>query len=171
MAGELDNNKSSGLPAQDSPRGSIAASIDDKGRLRIPAEYVEYIRSLGDDKVFVTGLDRETARVYPLSVWRKNEAQMNSYGDGDRETAAMMRALALVSQKTGVESAIDGNGRVSISPLLRDLMGFAPKSSVHMTFVQGAFDLETDVVAQRKLQANLDLLMDGMSLLRAKGIK
>lgn len=155
----------------DPPRcGSLEATIDEKGRLRIPAQYVKYINSLGDTKVFVTCVNRETARVYPMSVWKLNEARLRSTPSTPEEAAAM-QAFEKLTNYTGGESDIDGNGRVSLPQKLRDVMGMAPKSSAHMTFFKGAFDLETDVVVQRKMNASLDMLVDGLPALHASGIR
>jgi DNA-binding transcriptional regulator/RsmH inhibitor MraZ len=157
--------------APEPPRcGSLEATIDDKGRLRIPAQYVKYINSIGDTTVFVTCVNRETARVYPMSVWRGNEAQLGNKPATALEAAALT-AFEKLAQYTGAESEIDGNGRVLLPLKLREMMGMAPKSSAHMTFFKGAFDLETDAVVQRKLNASLDLLVDGLPLLHASGIR
>ncbi len=156
--------------APEPPRcGSLEATIDDKGRLRIPAQYVKYISSLGDTKVFITCVNRDTARVYPMSVWKANEAQLRNKPASPQEAAALT-AFEKLAQYTGGESEVDGNGRVSLPSKLRDMMGMAPKSSAHMTFFKGAFDLETDAVVQRKLNASLDLLVEGLPLLHASGI-
>lgn len=155
----------------DPPRcGSVEATIDDKGRLRIPAQYVQYIHSLGDTKVFVTCVNRETARVYPLSVWRRNEALFQTIR-GDKESATMVAALEKLASYTGAESVIDSNGRVPLTQNLRDMMGMQPKTSAHMTFFKNAFDLETSAVVQRKLNSSLDVLVDGLAVLHANGIR
>lgn len=155
---------------QEPPRDTQEASIDEKGRLRIPAPYVRYIESLGDTSVFVTGVDRETARVYPMSVWRKNEAKMKDF-QGDREAQAHMAQFAKLSQYLGRMSEIDNNGRVWLSQALRDLLGFQLKSIAHLSYFDDAFDLETDAVVKRKRQEYMDALVGGMPLLRSLGIK
>ena len=90
-----DEGASSGqvVSPQEPPRcGSLEATIDDKGRLRIPTQYVKYINSLGDTKVFITCVNRETARVYPMSVWKINEVQFRNATPA-REDAALMQAF------------------------------------------------------------------------------
>ena len=104
-----------------------------------------------------------------MSVWKANEAQLRNKPATPQEAAALT-AFEKLAQYTGGESDIDGNGRVSLPQKMRDMMGMAPKSSAHMTFFKGAFDLETDAVVQRKLNASLDLLVDGLPLLHSSGI-
>lgn len=115
-------------------------------------------------------VNRETARVYPMSVWKLNEALLRGT-PASTESAAALLAFEKLTSYTGGESDIDGNGRVSLPQKLRDAMGMNPKTSAHMTFFKGAFDLETDAVVQRKMNANLDLLVDGLALLHASGIR
>ena len=48
------------------PPHSIAqARVDDKGRLKLPSEFLEYLKKQGVDKVFITTLDRELATNLP----------------------------------------------------------------------------------------------------------
>ena len=64
------------------PPHSIAqARVDEKGRLKLPSEFLEYLKKLGVDKVFITTLDRELARIYPISVWKANENFFANAGD------------------------------------------------------------------------------------------
>ena len=170
MAVEGENSDQTGSALEPPRCGSLEATIDDKSRLRIPAQYVKYINSIGDTTVFVTCVNRETARVYPMSVWRRNEAMFRETPTTPQEVA-VRTAFEKLAQYTGAESEIDGNGRVLLPQKLREMMGITPKSSAHMTFFKGAFDLETDAVVQRKLNASMDLLVDGLPLLHASGIR
>jgi len=45
--------------------------MDDKGRLRLPTEILKYLGGIKD--FYITRADRETARIYPISVWTANE--------------------------------------------------------------------------------------------------
>ena len=83
----------------------------------------------------------------------------------------MVAALEKLASYTGAESVIDSNGRVPLTQNLRDMMGMQPKTSAHMTFFKNAFDLETSAVVQRKLNSSLDVLVDGLAVLHANGIR
>jgi DNA-binding transcriptional regulator/RsmH inhibitor MraZ len=157
--------------APEPPRsGCLEATIDDKGRLRIPAQYVKYINSLGDTTVFSACADGETGRVYPMKVWRENETRL-SERPASAEEAAAREEFEWVVRATGGESEIDGNGRISLPPKVREVLGITPKSSVHMMFVDGAFDLLTDVVMQRTLSARLAAMAQKRPVLKASGIR
>ena len=55
------------------PRGSHAATVDEKGRLKLPAPFKRYVESFGEKRVFVTSLDLRTVGIYPTAVWREVE--------------------------------------------------------------------------------------------------
>ena len=86
------------------PPHSIAqARVDEKGRLKLPAEFLEYLKKLGVDKVFITTLDRQLARIYPISVWKANENLFADAGDlaETRKTWPMSRkSLAAIRKST-----------------------------------------------------------------------
>ena len=55
------------------PRGFHGARVDEKGRLKLPSVFQQYLKSLGEETVFITTLDMSTLRIYPISLWKQNE--------------------------------------------------------------------------------------------------
>jgi MraZ protein len=96
------------------PRGSYPARVDDKGRLKLPVAFQEYLRAQGS-KVFITSVDTITARVYPLPVWEANEDLFLEAG----EDSELFDDLKLVADHYGSDGELDGQGRVLIHPELR----------------------------------------------------
>ena len=47
------------------PRGIYPAKVDDKGRLKLPADFHRYLTEIGATKVFVTSFDERVGRIYP----------------------------------------------------------------------------------------------------------
>jgi MraZ protein len=106
-------------PAPSEPPLSIEqASVDDKGRLKLPAKIVEYLTALGITRVFITTLDFDQVRLYPLSLWKVNEEIFSNAG----EHAGEMEELALVAKNFGGEAEIDKSGRVLLPEPLRKRM-------------------------------------------------
>ena len=86
------------------PPHSIAqASVDDKGRLKLPAEFVTYLKAVDGVKVFITTLDFRQVRIYPLPVWKRNA----SLFDDAAENAGAAERVML-----GVEKAIGAADQV-----------------------------------------------------------
>lgn len=99
-------------------RGGEVVSVDDKGRMKIPARFVDLMRqaSAGDDRrVFITSLDGSTVRVYPLRAWEAIEARLQTVAPTDEDAELFARTV----NYWGRESQIDAAGRVLLPSLLR----------------------------------------------------
>jgi len=97
------------------PRGMYPARLDDKGRLKLPAEFQRYLAGLPEKKLFVTSTDRHMATVYPIAIWRENE---NLFAT-NRENPKVSKRVWFTSQELGSEAEMDAQGRVQFSPELR----------------------------------------------------
>jgi MraZ protein len=96
-------------------RGNHSAKIDDKGRLKVPAEFRGLIEEKYGPKVFVTSLDGEFVRIYPMPVWEAIEARLAAMPSTDTRK----RFLHVVNYY-GQSGELDGQGRVLVHPRLRD---------------------------------------------------
>ena len=102
------------------PPHSIAqASVDEKGRLKLPAEFLEYLEALKVTKVFITPFDLRQARIYPMRVWDVNVALFQNSG----ENAAAAERLAFLAKVYGGDAEIDKSGRVLLPAKLREALG------------------------------------------------
>ena len=64
---------------------ALAATVDEKGRLKIPTDALE--RSTDGLKVFITAPDLREIRVYPIHVWEYN---LNLMGNASGNAAAAL---------------------------------------------------------------------------------
>jgi len=140
-------------PKIEAPRGMYPARLDDKGRMKLPAVFQEYFQSLaqaGEKKLFVTSLDRNTAQIYPPSVWRENEEFFFGYKD-DPELA---ENVAFTANELGSESEMDGQGRITFSPELRRELKIE-NQPVHIYSFKGHIEvLSEEIFLQRKGKAS-----------------
>ena len=97
-------------------RGSASARIDDKGRLKIPTQFRGLVRDQTGAEVFVTSLTGECVRIYPMNVWLAVEQKVLEMPSN---LPARLKFLDRVNFY-GLEGELDGQGRVVISPLLRE---------------------------------------------------
>jgi MraZ protein len=100
------------------PRGIFAARVDEKGRLKLPADLREYLLAFGDRTVFITSLDLVTARIYTNEIWEFNQNLLNGCKD-DMETAD---DVVFGANDIGGDSGIDDQGRVLIPQELRQTL-------------------------------------------------
>ncbi len=98
-------------------RGHATARVDDKGRLKIPAEFLDpFVGLCGTDRrTFVTSLDGRMVVVYPLPVWEEHEAKLAAMPGTHPLVVKYLRTVSY----WGKETPVDGAGRILIHPLLR----------------------------------------------------
>ena len=89
--------------------------MDEKGRLKIPAAFLEELKGYGD-QFYVTSETGETARIYPMKVWEEIEAKLSRLSSHNRTKEKFLTWTNYYGQ--AVE--IDGQGRVLIPPVLRE---------------------------------------------------
>lgn len=109
-------------------RGHAMAKVDDKGRLKIPAEFQQaFLEQCGDSRrTFVTSLDGKRVRIYPLTVWLDHETKMAQLPKTDPDLAH----YSTVVNFWGKETPIDNHGRLLIHPMLRAKAGIQKDVSV-----------------------------------------
>jgi MraZ protein len=104
-----------GLPMPEPPLSIAQARVDDKGRLKLPAEFAGYLKDIGVNKVFVTTVDLELVRIYPTSLWNANEILAENAGELKED----VDDLVYLAKFYGGNSDIDPQGRVLIPAELR----------------------------------------------------
>jgi MraZ protein len=97
-------------------RGSSPARIDDKGRLKVPTMFRGVIQDVQGPDVFITSLTGACVRIYPMPVWLDIERKLTEVSANH---PSVLKFLDRVNYY-GQTSELDGQGRVVISPLLRD---------------------------------------------------
>jgi MraZ protein len=110
-----ESGQTGGTASVDAPRGVLSARVDEKGRLKLPSAIVQYLDGFGERKVFVTTLNVKTARIYPISVWKRAEASLEESG----EDSDVRDDIAFVANHYGADDEIDGQGRVLVPTELR----------------------------------------------------
>lgn len=97
-------------------RGNQPATVDGKGRIRVPTSFRSQIQERWGDEFFLTSLDGNNVLAYPIPIWAEIEERI------DRVPAmnpARQKFLKRVNYYGHVTS-MDKQGRVLIPPLLRD---------------------------------------------------
>jgi len=96
-------------------RGNYLATVDEKGRVKIPVDFLAELRKVGG-KFYVTSHSGDHARVYPLKEWDKIEkklARFSSYEPSKRKFLERTNYYGQVVE-------VDGQGRILIPPVLRE---------------------------------------------------
>jgi len=137
------------------PPHSIAqAKIDDKGRLKLPSESLEWCKKSSVVNVFVTTMDKKTVRIYTITLWKSTLNLL----EGPGENAKAGAELARIAKYYGGDAEIDVQGRILIPATLRTVMGLGSEP-VCLEHVKGRIDFTKKTVHDALLQAaesNLD---------------
>ena len=97
-------------------RGSAAAKIDAKGRLKVPTEFRRLLDERYGPEVFVTSVDGTSALLYPLTVWEGVEARLAAMPSTERVKRRFLERVNYFGQQL----KIDGQGRLLMPHLLRE---------------------------------------------------
>ncbi|HLJ74638.1 MAG TPA: division/cell wall cluster transcriptional repressor MraZ [Thermoanaerobaculia bacterium] len=101
--------------------GHAPARVDDKGRLKIPADFRKLIEEKYGADCFITSIDGERAMVYPMAVWYDFQARLAKVPTTSTAKSKLLERVNYFGQP----SAIDAQGRVLVPSILREVAGIA----------------------------------------------
>jgi len=127
-------------------RGSHLTRLDDKGRLKMPAEYKRLAdEKYSSSKFYITSRDGKSAYVYPIQEWETIERKLVALPSFN---ASKQKLLKLTSYY-GQEVEFDNQGRLLLPAVLRESAGLKGEVSVagRLTYleVQNADALREEV--------------------------
>src|SRR6202451_3910830 len=94
-------------------RGNYLATVDEKGRLKIPADFLADLRKSGT-KFYVTSTKGDRAAIYPLKAWEEIEKKLAKLST---HNVAKQKFLSRTNYY-GQVVEVDGSGRILIPPVL-----------------------------------------------------
>jgi MraZ protein len=97
-------------------RGSAQATVDDKGRLKIPTDFRRQLEERWGSELFITSLDGTSAFIYPLPVWEEIETKLLAMPSTHPVRERYLERVNYFGQ----QARTDPQGRVSIPPILRE---------------------------------------------------
>lgn len=96
-------------------RGNYPAKVDEKGRLKIPADFLEALREFGE-RFYVTSENGDYVRLYPMKVWSEIEEKLARLSSHNRTKQKFLTRANYFGQVVDM----DRQGRVLIPPILRE---------------------------------------------------
>ena len=154
------------LAMAEPPHSIAQASVDEKGRLKLPSEFLEYLEALKVTKVFITTFDQRQARIYPIEVWKVNEALFENSGDH----AGAAERLALLAKAYGGDAEIDKSGRVLLPAKLREALGLE-KQPVCLDVYHGRINVVSKKIHDERMQLAQASMSEDLKTLEKLGLK
>jgi MraZ protein len=102
-------------------RGSSVTKIDAKGRLKLPSDFRRVLEETWGRDVFVTSVRGEVAQLFPLPVWESIESRLLALPATDRTRQRFLQRVNYFGQ----QGRLDAQGRLVVSPILREAAGVA----------------------------------------------
>ncbi len=117
-------------------RGNHPTRVDEKGRLKIPAEFKREVDEKYGSQFFITSVDGERAQVWPMPEWQKQEEKLAAMPNS---LPAKKKLLDRISYY-GQVAEMDPQGRVLVPQVLRESAKVAGDVVVFgkMTFLEVA---------------------------------
>jgi MraZ protein len=97
-------------------RGNHPTRVDEKGRLKVPAEFKRLIDEKYGTQFYITSLDGKVAQVYPFEEWQRIEEKLAKLSNFNPTKKKFLNRTNYYGQLV----EIDGQGRVLIPALLRE---------------------------------------------------
>ena len=97
-------------------RGNHPARVDEKGRLKLPAEFKRRVDEAYGPQFYVTSKDGKRAEIYPLREWEKVEEKLA----GIPSMNPAKKKFLDVTNYYGQMAELDTQGRLTLPQLLRD---------------------------------------------------
>ncbi len=97
-------------------RGNHPTRVDEKGRLKVPAEYKRVIDEKYAQKFYITSVDGISAQIYPFEEWERIEqrlASLSTYNPTKKKFLTRTNYYGQVVE-------MDGQGRLLIPQTLRE---------------------------------------------------
>ena len=97
-------------------RGNHPARVDEKGRLKLPADFKRRVDEIYGNQFYVTSRDGKRAEIYPLPEWEKIEAQLAKVPSFNPAKKKFLDVTNYYGQVT----EMDTQGRMLLPLLLRE---------------------------------------------------
>jgi MraZ protein len=97
-------------------RGNHPTRVDEKGRLKVPAEFKRVIDEKYSAQFYITSLDGKVAQVYPFEEWERIEQKLAGLSSFNPTKKKFLDRTNYYGQQV----EMDGQGRLLLPQLLRE---------------------------------------------------
>ena len=97
-------------------RGNHPTRVDEKGRLKVPAEFKRVIDEKYGAQFYITSLDGKVAQVYPFEEWERIEQKLAALSTYNPTKKKFLNRVNYYGQVV----EMDGQGRLLVPQILRE---------------------------------------------------
>jgi MraZ protein len=107
-------------------RGNCPTRLDEKGRLKIPADFKREIDRCYDGQFYITSRDGKVIQLYPLKEWEVLEEKAASQATSNQTVQKFLNTTSYYGQVV----VMDNQGRLTIAEWLRNKFGLKGEVAV-----------------------------------------
>ena len=97
-------------------RGNHPARVDEKGRLKVPAEFKRQVDEKYGAEFYITSRDGKVAEIYPVEEWRRIEEKLAKLSNFNPSKKRFLNKVNYYGQMV----EMDAQGRVLMPQILRE---------------------------------------------------
>ena len=108
-------------------RGNNPARVDEKGRLKVPADFKRLIDEKYSAEFYITSRDGRMAEIYPVEEWRKIEDKLAKLSNFNPSKKKFLNKVNYYGQMV----EMDAQGRLLMPQILREAAGIRGDVAVY----------------------------------------
>jgi MraZ protein len=108
-------------------RGNNPARVDEKGRLKVPADFKRLIDEKYSAEFYITSRDGRVAEIYPVEEWRKIEEKLAKLSNFNPSKKKFLNKVNYYGQMV----EMDAQGRLLMPQILREAAGIRGDVAVY----------------------------------------
>ncbi|MDD4865415.1 MAG: division/cell wall cluster transcriptional repressor MraZ [Alishewanella agri] len=133
-------------------RGSFTLTLDDKGRLALPARYRDRLLSENQGQLICTiDLHDPCLLLFPLAEWEEIEEKLQSLSSLNPQERRLQRILL----GNATECDMDKSGRILLPAFLRQHAGLG--KNIRLVGQLNKFEIWDEAAWQERLSADIEL--------------
>jgi MraZ protein len=144
-------------------RGNHPTRVDEKGRLKVPAEFKRVIEEKYGAQFYITSLDGKSAQIYPFEEWERIEQKLAGLSTFNPTKKKFLNRVNYWGQMV----EMDSQGRLLMPQLLRDSAQIKGEVAVvgNLTFLE-VRNLEgyKREIEEEKFTAEDEQTLDGLGI-------
>ena len=108
-------------------RGNHPARVDEKGRLKVPAEFKRLIDERYGTEFYITSRDGKVAEIYPVEEWRRIEEKLAKLSNFNPSKKRFLNKVNFYGQMV----EMDAQGRLLLPQILREAAGITGDVAIY----------------------------------------
>ena len=108
-------------------RGNHPARVDEKGRLKVPAEFKRQVEDRYGAEFYITSRDGKVAEIYPVEEWRRIEEKLAKLSNFNPSKKRFLNKVNYYGQMV----EMDAQGRLLLPQILREAAGLTSDVAIY----------------------------------------